>query len=466
MEETVEFVSVGSAEDLVEGQMRAVEVNGKRVLLATIEGVSYALGAICTHERANLDEGALVGYEVYCPLHFSCFDVRTGEALAPPADRATPVYAVKVEAGNVYVSASPVDPEALAAAQGAAAGNGAAVAPEVAVAAVGDGAGVVDGAGPSGTDVAAPVEDFEPRTLPPAEPFPTPPCAVPGHTTLHGRLMERAEGLPGLEAGAEAFGTALRPFRESRLGGRVFDLLHGRIMGHALHPALSDLPIGLWAGAVLLDVFGEDHAALILVGGGIAAGVATAATGVADWTVSDGRDRRLGLLHGILQTIALLIVVGSIVLRLTDVLLVGQILLAAGLGLSMASAYIGGHLVLGRGVMVDHTAWTRGPRAWTRALELSELAEGKAVPVPIEGRQVLVSLTGGIVSAIENACTHAGGPLSLGLIENGVVKCPWHGSCFRLRDGAVVRGPAAHPQPMLDTRVCDGWVEVRGRGRW
>ena len=86
-------------------------------------------------------------------------------------------------------------------------------------------------------------------------------------------------------------------------------------MGHALHPALSDLPIGLGAGAILLDLTGEHDAAGILGAGVIATSVAAAATGVADWTVSDGRDRRVGLLHGILQTAALGMQVGSLGLR-------------------------------------------------------------------------------------------------------------------------------------------------------
>jgi glycine betaine catabolism B len=108
--ESLQFVEVGSEGDLEEGAMRAVQVEGKRVLLTMVEGKPYAIGAICTHERANLDEGTLMGHEVYCPLHFSCFDVRTGEALAPPADRSTSVYAVKLEDGKVLVSAAPVDP--------------------------------------------------------------------------------------------------------------------------------------------------------------------------------------------------------------------------------------------------------------------------------------------------------------------------------------------------------------------
>jgi nitrite reductase/ring-hydroxylating ferredoxin subunit len=53
----------------------------------------------------------------------------------------------------------------------------------------------------------------------------------------------------------------------------------------------------------------------------------------------------------------------------------------------------------------------------------------------------------------------------MGKVADGVVTCPWHGSCFRLRDGAVVRGPAQNPQPMLEARVRDGSVEVRAHRR-
>ena len=70
----------------------------------------------------------------------------------------------------------------------------------------------------------------------------------------------------------------------------------GRWLGHPLHPALSDLPIGLWTGALILDVTDRDPApgrrldpAGLFSAAGIVAAVATAATGVVDWTVSDDR---------------------------------------------------------------------------------------------------------------------------------------------------------------------------------
>jgi nitrite reductase/ring-hydroxylating ferredoxin subunit len=116
--------------------------------------------------------------------------------------------------------------------------------------------------------------------------------------------------------------------------------------------------------------------------------------------------------------------------------------------------------------MVDHTAWHVGPRRWTQAIREDELADGETRAVPVEDRSVLFSRTDGVVSAIDGVCSHAGGPLSRGKVEDGVVTCPWHGSCFRLADGTVVRGPASHPQPILETRATtDGWIEVRARRR-
>lgn len=446
---TAEFVEVAREDDLVEGTMKAVQVEGRRVLLALVEGRPYAIGAICTHERANLDEGALMGHEVYCPLHFSCFDVRTGEALAPPADRSTTVYAVKIEGGSVLVSSEPVDAPMLEQAEGEAEQPAGAVAPASDPS--------LDGAQPAAPAQMADGKP-EPRT-------PVVACAPAAPGSVHVRLLASIEGLGWLESASEWLGTALRPIREGRSGGRLFDLLHGRILGHALHPALSDLPIGLWAGALLLHVFGEHDAARILAAAGVVAGLATAATGVADWSVSDGRDRRVGLLHGILQTVALLTVCVSLVFGFRDALIPAEALLLAGFALSAGSAYLGGHLVFGRGVMVDHTAWQLGPRQWTRAIAVDDLAEGGVEPVELEGRTVLIARRAGMISAIEARCTHAGGPLAMGRVSDGIVTCPWHGSCFRLRDGAVVKGPAAHPQPMLDTRVRDGWIEVCGRRR-
>jgi nitrite reductase/ring-hydroxylating ferredoxin subunit len=63
--------------------------------------------------------------------------------------------------------------------------------------------------------------------------------------------------------------------------------------------------------------------------------------------------------------------------------------------------------------------------------------------------------------ALENRCTHRGGPLHEGEVLDGCITCPWHGSAFSLTDGAVRRGPATMPQPVYETRQRDGHVDIR-----
>jgi nitrite reductase/ring-hydroxylating ferredoxin subunit len=77
------------------------------------------------------------------------------------------------------------------------------------------------------------------------------------------------------------------------------------------------------------------------------------------------------------------------------------------------------------------------------------------------GTPVLLARHGGELHALSNRCVHRGGPLHEGELGDGTVTCPWHGSSFDLRDGGLVRGPAAYPQPVWDVRVREGRIEVR-----
>ncbi|MGH9042943.1 MAG: Rieske 2Fe-2S domain-containing protein [Acidimicrobiia bacterium] len=133
------FVEVANVTDLDDGQMVGFEADGTRILLAKVDGEFFAIGAICTHERANLDQGALLGHVVYCPLHYSAFDVRSGAVLGPPAECATPAHEVRVEDGKVLVALQPHGSEAPApdaAANGAGASDVSEAASEPAAAAV------------------------------------------------------------------------------------------------------------------------------------------------------------------------------------------------------------------------------------------------------------------------------------------------------------------------------------------
>jgi nitrite reductase/ring-hydroxylating ferredoxin subunit/uncharacterized membrane protein len=268
------------------------------------------------------------------------------------------------------------------------------------------------------------------------------------------------EEMSWLEPLGEQVDALLRPVVERR---GLMDLLHGRWLGHALHPVLSDLPIGFWSAVPVLDLFGDDAGATVLTGAGCAGAVATALTGVADWTATHGREKRLGLLHGLVNSVGLSLQIGSLWARLAGRRGSGRALSLAGLGISSAAAFLGGELVFGRGIMVDHTAWVAGPSEWTAVLDDAALGEGETRAAQVGGRQVLLARVDGQVSAMEDACSHAGGPLSEGTVCEGVVTCPWHGSQFRLRDGAVVGGPATFPQLRLQARVAGGRIEVRGR---
>ena len=72
----------------------------------------------------------------------------------------------------------------------------------------------------------------------------------------------------------------------------------------------------------------------------------------------------------------------------------------------------------------------------------------------------LIVADGAHIYALADRCSHLSGALSDGDLADGRVTCPWHGSIFRLADGSVARGPATAPQPVFDTRIRDGVLQV------
>jgi 3-phenylpropionate/trans-cinnamate dioxygenase ferredoxin subunit len=97
------FVPVTTASELAPGTMTWVVVARERVLLANVEGAFYALRDACGHRQAPLSKGTLAGYVLECPLHYACFDVRTGKLLSGPASADVVTYEVRVEGDTVYV---------------------------------------------------------------------------------------------------------------------------------------------------------------------------------------------------------------------------------------------------------------------------------------------------------------------------------------------------------------------------
>ena len=129
---------------------------------------------------------------------------------------------------------------------------------------------------------------------------------------------------------------------------------------------------------------------------------------------------------------------------------------------SGVAAYLGGHLVFKDKIGVDHTADHSPPENFVSLLAESELRENELRRVDVNGMPVLLVRRGQRIYAIAETCAHLGGPLSEGKLEDTTVRCPWHGSRFALEDGRVLEGPSVHAQPVLEVRVRDGQIEVRG----
>ena len=289
--------------------------------------------------------------------------------------------------------------------------------------------------------------------------------------TWHQDLFTAVGRWRWLHALNDGVSRVVQPLYERYRDHAAVDLLHGgRWVGHALHPALSDLPIGLWSGAVVLDVVGKDveprdsrlDPAATLSAAGLIAAVATAATGVADWNVTNDEDRRVGLFHGLLNLAAVALQSASLAARLTGHRGPARLLSATSMTVTAAAGFVGGHLVQGRALMVNRVVGSTGPTRWVAVMEAADLPDDTPAGVEVEGRHVLLFRSDGELYALDDLCTHAGALLSRGVIRDCTITCPLHGSRFDLRSGQIVRGPAHHPQPVLPARLRNGRIEVRG----
>ena len=99
-------VQVAQVDDLEPGSMMMVEVDGKPVLLANVDGEFYAVSDICTHEEYNLSEGSLDGGDVECPGHSAFFDLKTGDVTDGPAMDPLETYTVQIEDGAVFIESA------------------------------------------------------------------------------------------------------------------------------------------------------------------------------------------------------------------------------------------------------------------------------------------------------------------------------------------------------------------------
>ncbi len=187
--------------------------------------------------------------------------------------------------------------------------------------------------------------------------------------------------------------------------------------------------------------------------------MAVATAGLVDWHHTDNGARRVGLVHGLLNTTVLALYGTSLILRRRGHRPAGRALGYRGFATMSVAAYLGGTLVYRQRIGVDHSQCQRSSR-FVPVLADHEFPGGTIRRVEVGEIRIVLVRRDAHIHALAESCSHLGGPLAEGRLEGDGIVCPWHGSRFALADGRVLDGPATAPQPCFATRVRNGMIEV------
>lgn len=248
--------------------------------------------------------------------------------------------------------------------------------------------------------------------------------------------------------------------------GGTKDLASGTRLGHPAHPVLTDLPVGFWTGATVLDLLGGRRsagAADKLVLAGLLSALPTAWTGLSDWSDTTGRQMRVGAVHAAGNIAGMALYGASWLARKRGHRATGIRLAMMGAATMACSGYLGGHLAFRLGVGVDQTVFDDPPSGWTSVMAEQDLLEGSPEAARVNGIDLVLYRSSSEIFALADRCSHRGGPLHLGKVDHlaCAIICPWHASKFSLETGEVLQGPATAPQPVYQTRVEAGNIQVR-----
>jgi nitrite reductase/ring-hydroxylating ferredoxin subunit/uncharacterized membrane protein len=284
-----------------------------------------------------------------------------------------------------------------------------------------------------------------------------------------GRLIAR------LVAAQDGWATPLGDFNHRWLSALfrpirpLKDFLNGVWLGHPLHAAATDIPIGTLLLVVVLDLLNQPGAADVALVATILFMLAAAVTGAADYTDTDGTARARATLHSTLMVVALLLLLISLVIRAgapadrtvpIALSLIGFLIVTAG-------AYVGGDVVYVFGNMVSRHAFRGAGTKWIKldtgdVTDLGTLPEATPTKAKAGINDVVLVRVADSIHVLHAVCAHAGGPLAQGAFVDGCIECPWHGSRFRVTNGHVQRGPALYDQPAYEIRAAEvGGYEVR-----
>jgi nitrite reductase/ring-hydroxylating ferredoxin subunit len=285
--------------------------------------------------------------------------------------------------------------------------------------------------------------------------------------------LEQAEALDGVVTAGQRVARWLRP-------GPVRDALNGVWLGHPLHPVLAQAPVGAWLSAAVLDGWppGRKNSAgkrsagkhrsrdssgeagqRRLVAFGLTAAAAAALAGAADWSEQHEQQMRVGVVHAAANVTAAGFYGASLLTRRPAA---SRALRLAGLAAVAAGSLLGGHIsfrLSGGANQAEPVPHLVQP-GWHDLMPAAGLADAQPVKAMLGEVPVVVIRDGGAVHVLAGRCSHLSGPLAEGDLDAGGLSCPWHGSVFRITDGAVVHGPACAPLPVFRTRVRAGVIQV------
>jgi nitrite reductase/ring-hydroxylating ferredoxin subunit/uncharacterized membrane protein len=253
--------------------------------------------------------------------------------------------------------------------------------------------------------------------------------------------------------------------------------------GHPIHPMLIPFPFAFLTGALVFDVAGRvtGNAAWWATGGflailGVVAALIAAVPGFIDYlrTVPPkSSGKRRATKHMLLNLSAVTLFIVAIWLRRGSVAPETPALVLEGLGVAalFAGGWLGGVLVSRNQISVDH----RYARAGTWKEQSVKVSSGQPVVVArsdelevdqmkllrLNGRRLVLARTKDGYVAFDDRCTHKGGSLAGGVMIGGTVHCPWHGSQFDCRSGAVRAGPAKEPIATYPVSESEGKVMLR-----
>src|SRR3954447_18089856 len=246
----------------------------------------------------------------------------------------------------------------------------------------------------------------------------------------------------------------------------VQSFLNGTWLGHPVHAAVTDVPVGTMTVSIVADLISQHVVADVSMVIGVLGMVAAAVTGLADYAEVDGTARNRATVHATLMVITLVLYTISLVIRSGNPpdRVVPIVVAIAGYLLLLLAGEIGGDVVYVLGTHINRHAW-RGAGAKWIALDLGSLPDipqGGPTKLRAGINDLAIVREGDRILAVHAQCAHAGGPLAEGAVADGQIECPWHGSRYRLADGYVTRGPAMYDQPAYEVRRAEtgGW-EVR-----